>query len=260
MAPKGSSQKPKQQKREHQSSSDESFNIYTQLDHEAVIKKAVSEALMEFKGEMLRALDDKLDAKLSQFRAELDIIGAENDVIRTNVAALSCELKQHSSDILDCKAKFEEVNKKLCNTIKSCNSNEQYSRRCSLRIHGVVKRDNENCKTEALNVIKNKLRLRDFGEADITVAHRVGKPHSGKPPALIVKFANVDRRNKVLGSRRVLKGSEYVITEDLTLLNQQLLNRVKLDPTVKFAWSWNGSIWYSKEDGVKRRLELFQTI
>lgn len=97
--------------------------------------------------------------------------------------------------------------------------------------------DNENCAREALNIFKHKLNLKDITVIDIEVAHRVGKPLRGKPQSLIVKFCNIDCRHKVLASRRKLKGTGFIITEDLTQMNQKLLNRARLDPAVKNAWS-----------------------
>ena len=95
---------------------------------------------------------------------------------------------------------------------------------------------------------------------DIETAHRVGRPVDGKSQAVIVKLRSRKRRHEVLASRRALKGSRIVISEDLTQLNQKLLNRARLDPGVKSVWSWNGVIWIVKQDGRKSKVELFQDI
>ena len=94
----------------------------------------------------------------------------------------------------------------------------------------------------------------------ISWLHTGWKDSRSKDCAIIVKFVNSDRRNAVLSARRALKGTRLTITEDLTFLNLKLLNRARQHPNVKNVWSWNGTIWYVKEDGVKRRLELFQAI
>ena len=79
---------------------------------------------------------------------------------------------------------------------------------------------NENCKAEVVAIIKSRLNINDISEADIDAAHRIGRPRNDKPRAIIVKFFRRDDKQRVIGARRKLKHSHYVITEDLTELNQ----------------------------------------
>ena len=158
----------KQQKRERDSASDDSFTL-SQTDMESIMKKAVMEALHDFRKEII----DTLNAKIAEFKTELDNIGAENEVLKKNVESLSLEVKNHSISIRKNEEELTCLNKKLCDVVRANNANEQYSRKCSLRFHGVKRHDNEVCKNEILDIIRNKLKIRDASEEDIVAAHRV---------------------------------------------------------------------------------------
>ena len=125
---------------------------------------------------------------MSELRTELDIIGAENEILKKEVDTLKNDFKKQSEVLRDTKEQFASLDKKITDSIKVANNNEQYSWRFSLRIHGVMAQDNENCAREALNIFKHKLNLKDITVNDIEVAHRVGKPLRGKPQCLIVNF------------------------------------------------------------------------
>ena len=49
-------------------------------------------------------------------------------------------------------------------------------------------------------------------------------------------------RNDVMKNRKMLKGSELVIREDLTLKNAKLLEDASAVPNVKAAWSDQGKV------------------
>ena len=63
-----------------------------------------------------------------------------------------------------------------------------------------------------------------------------------KSTTVIVRFVNRRHRDEVIRHRKLLKGSGQAISEDLTTLNLQTLNRVRNDDRVQTAWTWNGRI------------------
>ena len=116
-----------------------------------------------------------------------------------------------------------------------CNENEQYGRRWCLRIHGHQVQENEDVKKEVVGIIHRKLQLKSLNEKDIEAAHRIGRACDDKPPALIDRFHNRAIKRRVIRARHELKRSKYVITEYLTTLNQQLLNRARFHERVNCA-------------------------
>ena len=139
----------KKTKRDREGSSDDSFSNVSPDDIDAIVKRAVSEVLeafAQFKAEMLHTLSEKM----AVFRNELDIIGAENEVLKTNVEALRANLKQQSTAVSEANEQIAALNKKMNDCVKAANSNEQYSRRFSLRVHGIKFKQNENCVQECV--------------------------------------------------------------------------------------------------------------
>ena len=57
-----------------------------------------------------------------------------------------------------------------------------------------------------------------------------------------------------------LKRSKYVITEDLTTLNHQLLNRARFHDGVNSAWSWNDHVWCVTKAGLKIKLRIYDDL
>ena len=78
-------------------------------------------------------------------------------------------------------------------------------------------------------------------------------------PMVIVRFHNRNIRNEMIRNRKLLKGTRTSISEELTSLNMQLLNRFKNDDKVSSAWSWNGKIFGLFKNGTKPAIKPFQT-
>nr|KAG5708070.1 hypothetical protein BaRGS_002806 [Batillaria attramentaria] len=138
---------------------------------------------------------------------------------------------------------------------------DQYIRRNNLRIYGLPETgeedegeidddDNNNngaCEKKVLDLIQNKLQLKDVGHSDIEAAHRLGKKRTGSsapigPRGVIVRFVSRKTRDAVLHNRRRLKGSRQVVVEDLSQYNYYLLNKVRSDDLCKAAWTKNDCI------------------
>ena len=134
---------------------------------------------------------------------------------------------------------------------------------------GVPYNNDENIKAIITDIAKNKLGVELTAE-DIEACHRLPPPrqqrqYEGNKPSppldIIVMFRHRDKRDNVLRNRRKLKGTPTVICEDLTRLNQQTLNRVRLSPNVYQAWSHNGNIIFTIPNDRRRfRIRPYQTI
>lgn len=93
---------------------------------------------------------------------------------------------------------------------------EQYSRRSNLRLYGVPDQVNEDINGLVIGIISSKLKL-DITLNDLDRVHRVGKKNDNmKPRAILIKFTNYQKRSLVYNNKRNLKGTSYVIREDLT--------------------------------------------
>lgn len=98
---------------------------------------------------------------------------------------------------------------------------EQYSRKTSLRVFGIQEQPNENPEQLILGLINSKLKL-NFDSCKIEACHRIGKK-TDKPRAIIVKFESYKFKQLVFANKKYLKGTSYVIREDLTATRNALL-------------------------------------
>ena len=69
-----------------------------------------------------------------------------------------------------------------------------------------------------------------------------------------------DLRDRVIRQRRLLKGRNQTIIEDLTMLNVQTLNRARNSPEIVKTWTWNGRIYGTNKDGQTLFIRPFQPI
>ena len=91
---------------------------------------------------------------------------------------------------------------------------------------------------------------------DIDIAHRLGKkrPKPNEtvyPRRVIVKFHSRCKRDAILRNRKLFKGTDLYVNEDLTNINQLVLScvRKKMSDEVEKAWSKNGRIMYENKTG-----------
>ncbi|KAB0790432.1 hypothetical protein PPYR_15194 [Photinus pyralis] len=121
--------------------------------------------------------------------------------------------------------------------------NEQYSRINNLRIFGVPESEGENTGNVIINLCKQNLKL-DLSVVDIDCAHRLpGVPN--KPRPIIVKFVRRSTKILVSSNKKELKGTQYVIREDLTKIRQQLFKEIKtkFELSARDIWTSNGKIF-----------------
>ncbi|XP_038063373.1 uncharacterized protein LOC119734083 [Patiria miniata] len=116
---------------------------------------------------------------------------------------------------------------------------EQFSRRNNIRVTGLYQQKNENCLSQAKNLLQDKFSMEDV---ELERAHRDGPKLDGKPQHLLIKLNCYQDKIKVLQQqRKVLSNDPYYCVEDLT----------KIDLQEKGKWSSQASVAY--KEGKKYR-------
>lgn len=133
------------------------------------------------------------------------------------------------------------------------NDNEQYSRKYNLRIAGIKESRDEDCIQKVVDLCKSNLNL-DLNKDHIDRAHRVGAMKDGKERQIIIKFTKYHAKSEVLRNRKLLKGSNIYINDDLTFHNLQLLKYAKSCVDIKSVWSSDGKILVRDYDDNIRRV------
>lgn len=165
------------------------------------------------------------------------------------------KLKQADDRIASLESSLKEARQLL-------NDLEQHSRRWSIRIHGlsppVPNSFSEDAKAICVRFLNDHLQL-NVSLNDVDCAHRVGSIRNGSQP-MLVKFFRRDFVESIISKRKQLKGTSYVIYEDSTLANRQLLNRLHNHPLVTRSWLSRGSVWAVTEPNNKFKVRIFDDI
>ena len=99
---------------------------------------------------------------------------------------------------------------------ESIDSQQQYSRRNCLLLHGIEETKGEDTDNIVLEVLNNDMDL-NMSKTDLDRSHKIGNPKSKKKSRpIIVKFVRYNDRRDVFMKKKCLKGKGKLITENLT--------------------------------------------
>ena len=158
------------------------------------------------------------------------------DAIKQNVyEACSIEDQKISSTVESLERRVGDLDNDNRALREELDTIEQYSRRNCLVVHGIPE-TKEDCSDALLHVFNGQLNV-SVAPHCIDRSHRLGRfqPSSHKPRPVIVKFVSYDTRRQVFSAKRRLKGTNIVVTENLTKRRSDLLNRTRVQPDVKAA-------------------------
>ena len=182
---------------------------------------------------------DSVDKKIAEMQ---EVIDEQKALIHD----LQVDDDKKKGDLKKLNETIKKQDDRLNNIDLKLNAEEQYSRRNCLRLFGYPEKHSENTDKIVMELANNALKV-DLSLEDIEKSHRVGPKKEpgekgGKPRGIIVKFKSYRKRMEVVKNRRKLKGTKYVIVEDLTAKNQKLLNEAREHSKVETAWSKDGHI------------------
>ena len=103
---------------------------------------------------------------------------------------------------------------------KTLDSQEQYSRRNCLLLHGTEETKHEDTDDIVVKIVNDNIGV-DLSKEDLYRSHRIGEKRAGKKRPIIIKFARYNMRKQVFMNRKRLKGTGYSVTEGLTSLRMK---------------------------------------
>ena len=230
-------------------------------DLENIVQKAVAAAV-----EVIR---QEFSQRLSMLEARLETVEAKLvDMESTGICQSSVD-----DQIL---AKELEVIKRMSrDSALQANDNEQYSRRNNLRIKGLKLKNectSQECTTAVVEFFRTQMHCRVDAD-NIDIAHLVKPKVVSVPdgdqrrsrngvlqPTVLVRFHSRTMRDSIIRERKILKGSKYAVSEDLTTLNVQTINHMNKNDLVQKTWSWNGKLFALLKNDSKLLVRPFQTL
>lgn len=243
--------KPGKRERNEVESSDDSFITISKSDLRAEIQDIVKVAINE-----------ALEARVGDFqgiRENLDLLTSQIDRLSSTTDLLQKTLSEKEKEIGDLHESVNTLKKENCELLRQMNDLENYQRRDNLRISGIPEEASENpSKTVCDLLVKKGFNVK---ENDLHIVHRVGRKTSARPRAMIVRFFNRNTRNTVIRERRKLKGSGFVISEDVSILTMKTLMRIQKNEELN-AWIWNGQVCARHKNGAEKTFVIkpFQSV
>lgn len=131
---------------------------------------------------------------------------------------------------------------------------EQYNRKSNIILNGINEEKDENIYQKVSSIIKEKLHI-NLSETDINICHRLGKmTQVERKRPVIVRFTNLQIKQKILENRKFLKGTSIFVGEDLTKMRYRLYTECRDKLGKKNVWTANGKIHVKvvDNDGMKK--------
>ncbi|GFO15075.1 hypothetical protein PoB_004158000 [Plakobranchus ocellatus] len=163
----------------------------------------------------------------------------EQDNIKKDIRDLKDQRSILTDEVSSLRQTINELSLKV-------NELEQYGSRANVRVFGLRdKKDETNAATvnAVTEIIRTKLNWREFNPSQIDVAHRIGPYRNNADRSVIVRFCSQTTATEVKRRRRNLKGTNIVLTEDLTPITLEKYKRVKSLSEIKQAWTKEGEIF-----------------
>ena len=220
------------------------------------ITNLITSKLEDIKKE-INAINENLGKKTTALENQIERIEGEKFLLDKQIECTNKTISQLKTENSELKTELTLINRDIQTNTIAANRNEQYSRKNSIRIFGIAQNsEQEDCKQIVQEFCKQSLNI-NFEKNEIVGAHRVGRKQPDRPQGIIVKFVHSETKYNIIKARRKLKGTIYVVNDDLSQKNAQLLNRAHRHERVKSTWSSNGKLFAMGHNGAKIRLELF---
>ncbi|VDI48271.1 Hypothetical predicted protein [Mytilus galloprovincialis] len=191
-----------------------------------------------------------IETELNDIRNSMKKILKKEDV---KLVVTETKKRKPSKENRLLKEEIENTGRRATDAMQLSNWNEQYSRKKNVKIFDFPEKKGGELPHNFLNEI-GKLDVK-IDPSEIVAAHRIpGKP--GKPRPILVKFLRMESKIALLRNRKLINEKlEVRISDDVTRLNQGLLNRLYLHEDVTSAWYFNGHIYGTDNNGERHRFE-----
>ena len=138
---------------------------------------------------------------------------------------------------------------------------EQYSRRNCLLVHGIPEGQTDT--TDAVLSLCNSQLGLELNRGHIDRSHRLGYRSESTTPAdsqpkprpVIVKLTSYETRKAIYTNKRKLKGTRFVVTENLTKRRAELLRKARTIDGITATWTIDGRIVCLLSNGRKETVQ-----
>ena len=246
-----------------------SNSVPTTQDQDGVMQAAITDFIRNDESVMQAIIDTVSNALVTKLLGNKRFINTlsmkllENGVLdgvkQSVYEANAMENGQTNDELRRFEKRVSELETANTELRDDSDAQEQYSRRNCLLVHGIPE-DQTDTSDAVLSLCNNQLGL-DLDRSQIDRSHRLGyrsdtptADGAGSPPKprpVIVKLTSYETRRAIFSSKRKLKGSRYVVTENLTKRRAELLRKARTIDGITSTWTIDGRIVCLLENGRK---------
>lgn len=199
-----------------------------------------------------RSDDDNIEKLISRVCA--NFVNQMEAKIDAKMDKLSSKLNEVCNSFKDMKGEIQKNTIAIGQLEGLIDELDQQSKRNSMRMCGLLEKDDEDLLEVIPTFITKKLKI-PCSRNDINCVFRMGKEKlEGKCRPIIINYVNGGKRNEVFNSKKLLKDSGVSIFEDLTRPRYELLSEAKKKWGITNVWSSNGKIYRWVAEDRKRML------
>ena len=166
--------------------------------------------------------------------------------IEKNVSFVSSTFDEMKAQLSSLKQQNDELKKTVNSLVQQVDTNEQHSRSECLLIHGIDE-NNKETPTQSKEIFAKKVSQYLGVNMDVNCikrAHRLGmKRTNGKPRPIIVRLYDPELRNIIFAKKKLCKGQNFSITENLTKRRMLIKKEAESKYGANNVWTREGRIY-----------------
>lgn len=194
-----------------------------------------------------KCLEDTFTRKMEALEAQIQCAGPAKDT----VARVAEEFRTFRELVF---SMLGLLRTQIGECAKHLDGLETRHRRKALIFQGVAEVDHEDSTAVILDVISNKLALKNLSVSSIKVCHRLGAANKEHHRPILVRFSSYEDKSVVWKAKTRLKGTSISVKEFLTKVRQSIFGKARLHFGMRSCWTQDGVIVLKAFDGSKHKV------
>ncbi|XP_033730300.1 uncharacterized protein LOC117319636 [Pecten maximus] len=175
----------------------------------SITKEYMDTIVKKLKEELQTEIHRENEELVNSLKWRISTLGTENEDLKESVNVLEQRETDSEANIGDLENQLNDL--------------EQHGRKNSIRISGLrdpsARESVEECVKNVVEFANTQLTVPLCPE-DIDIAHRLGGFDTARKRSVIVKFTHRRKKQEIIRARRILRGSGFTVSEDLTRTNR----------------------------------------
>lgn len=205
---------------------------------------------MESVKETMSEMVDMFKASMSEFQQELQKLQKSTSPV--TAASLAAEFNNFKEFILSALSALQRQVEFLGREMDRL---EMKKRRNMILLHGVKEEKSEDTTARVTSLIAEYLDLPNFSSSSIKLSYRLGRPSVNKNRPIVVKFTDIDVRDKVWFAKTKFKGTGITQSEFLTKDRHNIFLAARQRFGIGKCWTREGRIYVMTADGSRHQVE-----